>query len=1383
MPNDTSHVPEALTSDEAGHLILTPVRKTRLSKSKQKLRQEAARVLQEVDRVNCYAKNEANSKKFYTLPARRKYKTNSDSPQSSLDRTTRRRDSADLESPGNNPPKKPPRTFVHYSRPEKTRSSIFNIFKKPDKESPQKSNLRRSVSDATNLKSKVQNFYNDNSNTLQTEKDAEDNLYDLKNGKKQLSPIIEDNQANDYFSRSNKESIKLEQKKEDVENLLQIERNRNPKVKQQSITEKLKEYIDDIDTALLSETETRFDNSHNKKLPEIVVIDVDKAEKITKKKERSKLNAVVIGKKIKSLSHKSKKSPVIERNKNHFKINSSEKNTPQSRKVKETIINLQSQSDNRKSTMIHSSQKPADKLPLTRGLTVGTMVKRLSNDKSSCSPPKTNIMVTPTITVQHNNNQPFSYTRGHSPDRNYRSPDEIDSPVIYAHVVCDKRGQNNTPTVKQTVHAVYSNGKKHLPHSDSDEGLGNEENSGFSRKYESEKTVTHFGDNYLSENRYDDEISITPKIKNGRYNNYKEHNKTDYNIFVDSSSRGRGDGMDSKRRESLTEPMESGLNSLKFNSNTSRTDLSARRDLLESRINRRLEEKHVRQSPSCNVNKYVAETKYYRHGSNSPVGYFETYSNEAKTDKNGNRQITESRTRKEISDHERTTYRYKYENEPKSFERQLSDYRSSAENVAHRNDMGDYRYSHSNKYASREVRQKLNKDREHYKSNPEIIQKNYDYDDYHETYHDSLKRDKHEGKTSIPKNRSDKKYFYRADFDRKDRLGDSGIENDFKRDSRENFKTPRNFTKKRDYCNESEDEGFASSLLIASERQHTENNINSRKIKNEYESDRSYREDPYRNNVKIDYRTLREYNYKDNKHEFAPRERSIDDGSHYDPRIDKNFDTERNTLKKVIDKKPPKLEKMSGLEKVKQLFTRDANKKKEKDRNRIAEENFRARYAEQSVSREHLDPGTIKKNVADVKSGHDYSNRRRLSTPSASPTREVPRNLKSEGTHGSWFKSLDRLSRKKSKKDDKEISNEQDIIEKPAPTKSLRFFGDTDVESNDSLRHKSTKTRSSLSNSNHLDQFRNQSTKDSQNIFEKRQSPEFNTTLKSSNHKSLLNISDSNARNSYLAVKPPISPNHRPNKDFQPGKDDRGRRKRNEVSSVESSTEGDSSQQSQRSVVYLHAATVGDIPGPGYLKNGRRASSREELVSNGSSNVKPQMKTLSRSFSVLAPWKPRHNKETYDIDYTQYPKPTKNGKYEQKVSRNSNSRKDSSSTLKKKANETKRTNQSMSTLSKRSRSKENIKKSNEDLSKGSSSTLYKKKGRQSKENIRYTKDKDDKKIFSKSVSVESLGNCRGYKENPRDVSRSVSMPRDAEKTAGWFKMNKKSKKSLSTQRL
>lgn len=216
--------------------------------------------------------------------------------------------------------------------------------------------------------------------------------------------------------------------------------------------------------------------------------------------------------------------------------------------------------------------------------------------------------------------------------------------------------------------------------------------------------------------------------------------------------------------------------------------------------------------------------------------------------------------------------------------------------------------------------------------------------------------------------------------------------------------------------------------------------------------------------------------------------------------------------------------------------------------------------------------------------------------------------------------------------------------------------------------------------------------------------------------------------------------------------------------------------------------SVGDIPGPGYLRNGRRAASREELASNSSSRIQPQVKTLSRSFSVLAPWKPRHYREGMDIDYTQYPKQPKNGKYEQKISRNGTSRKESSSTLKKKAQETRKSNQNMSTLNHSSRSKENLstlKRSKEENSKGSNSTLYKKREHVNKEN-RYNRERDDRKMSSKSMSVEHLGTGRSDKKqqrDPREISRSISMPRDPEKSAGWFKSNKKSKKSGSTQRL
>lgn len=116
-----------------------------------------------------------------------------------------------------------------------------------------------------------------------------------------------------------------------------------------------------------------------------------------------------------------------------------------------------------------------------------------------------------------------------------------------------------------------------------------------------------------------------------------------------------------------------------------------------------------------------------------------------------------------------------------------------------------------------------------------------------------------------------------------------------------------------------------------------------------------------------------------------------------------------------------------------------------------------------------------------------------------------------------------------------------------------------------------------------------------------------------------------------------------------------------------------------------------------------------------------------------------------------------------------------------------------STLNRKPKSKEavssyhTLRRSREELSKGSNSTLYKKKERLPRENSRYNRDKDDKKMSSKSLSVESLGNSLRHSkksgDNNRDISRSISMPRDPEKSAGWFKLSKKSKVSGSMQRL
>jgi len=79
----------------------------------------------------------------------------------------------------------------------------------------------------------------------------------------------------------------------------------------------------------------------------------------------------------------------------------------------------------------------------------------------------------------------------------------------------------------------------------------------------------------------------------------------------------------------------------------------------------------------------------------------------------------------------------------------------------------------------------------------------------------------------------------------------------------------------------------------------------------------------------------------------------------------------------------------------------------------------------------------------------------------------------------------------------------------------------------------------------------------------------------------------------------------------------------------DSSTETDTSaHNSHRSLVYLHEATVGDIPG----WRGRQFSSRTDLSSKGL--MGPEKRVLSRSVSVLAPWTPRTRSARPEIDYS-----------------------------------------------------------------------------------------------------------------------------------------------------
>lgn len=156
---------------------------------------------------------------------------------------------------------------------------------------------------------------------------------------------------------------------------------------------------------------------------------------------------------------------------------------------------------------------------------------------------------------------------------------------------------------------------------------------------------------------------------------------------------------------------------------------------------------------------------------------------------------------------------------------------------------------------------------------------------------------------------------------------------------------------------------------------------------------------------------------------FVYRERSIDDGSHYDPNLDKaNIVKEWKHNKKLTRDFIKSRKKKSGLEKVKDLFKSSKSKT-----NGVDDHEVRSRYREYSPN---LDPPPA--------SAQDISSRRRLSTPTASPvvtsrSKSLPpkgkkmtngsvttstlkrENKESSGQKFNWFASLERLSKKKAR--------------------------------------------------------------------------------------------------------------------------------------------------------------------------------------------------------------------------------------------------------------------------------------------------------------------------------------------------------------------------------
>ncbi|KYN29652.1 hypothetical protein ALC57_00915 [Trachymyrmex cornetzi] len=321
-------------------------------------------------------------------------------------------------------------------------------------------------------------------------------------------------------------------------------------------------------------------------------------------------------------------------------------------------------------SMLHSSRYDLQKR--NGESTIHKMIHRLSNDRSP-PPQLTRTMVSPSPGFGHNNNRPFSYTR----PNDSCSPPPAQTNVIYAQVQPDKK-------------------KAQRSHSDSDEGLGLERKDSSRENSPAEKEYRRTDYSYSSDLRRNNEINtfksryeedrkssspfgkhlggskdfISRTTEVTRRHGFDEIDRRLYDkpekysstVFVDTSGRGRADGMDARRRDSgelSSRQNESGIS-------PKTSELSARRDLLESRIKSRLlADEMFAAKNSANVpvkksseheiiDKPIVPSPVTPNRIASPKRYMDTYITEKRTNSNGEKYIFE----KEIHEDNGKVYGY-----------------------------------------------------------------------------------------------------------------------------------------------------------------------------------------------------------------------------------------------------------------------------------------------------------------------------------------------------------------------------------------------------------------------------------------------------------------------------------------------------------------------------------------------------------------------------------------------------------------------------------------------------------------------------------------------------------------------------------------------------
>ncbi|KAI8122577.1 hypothetical protein CVS40_6606 [Lucilia cuprina] len=1136
-------------------------------------------------------------------------------------------------------------------------------------------------------------------------------------------------------------------------------------------------------------------------------------------RERRKSDAITDREK-----HESGLKELIARSRSQTELDGNVVRNPISENIKEKILTLQAKSQEN----MHSSQLPAQKLPLTKGQTVNGMVKRLSMERFS--PPPTimgpafsyirpnegityaQLELQDDIVPQRSTLTRRDYTQRVSPVREYRSPardyrsasrdiftpereilhnnhhrrSEDQTDFIASHAT----GRNqyspnyNTANGTTTIHIGGSFSPSPWQQlsprnlSDEDEGLGLETRKYYEEELQNKRSKSPAEPPIVPKIR-----SITPPRENG-FHTTERYMSPAREIPINNDDMGyrrarlesriltRKYGDNNTLERNGYYPSRENSHERVLEDEPDNTDYHRRRYLSPEReiVRDSYEPRFHKPEATEILNKYSPErshldiiapsltqiststlpktektsrykhTKYYDDGHGH--GVKEVYERETQFDNEGKPHVRESRHRERLDSFTGKPIR---EASPLMERHVLTDYEPQMLK------------SLESQFTSTDQ----------YRSSPENMKRYENLErgltarqSSEDRWHSSLKRDK----------------LQQRSFDK----GDSGIENDFRKESFNGDIVTR--WRKRTIA----DDIKSCENFLKKERRHCEHQRCGKRKEN-----------------------------------YIYRERSIDDGSHFDPHLDKYPTTTTSSTSATLRRRDQhsqtaahsrpedsatlkRNKKLGGFEKVKQLFgagtvvandkkdverksmssstsssagTQQTIKSKDKDKYMVKEEEMRSRYREYN-SGNGVGSNNNKNNSKSIGVGTqtthhtstttttilqndnmrepkaiDISMRRRLSTPKASPlllkrtssdkNRKESPLAKPEKT--SWFKSLDRRAKSKSKEklntpttaetsSLKRTKNSKHSTAQPQqPTKNLRFFGDTDLDSNPPTISKGTtnnKSRPLLNAALTRSQKYSQSAYNLDRIRgDSPQRQDYRHTLaggtkntnvsSSSRHKStsmhnldnqgndeidfrkrrhysrsreLDDISESGSETEDQQKRPngglmasrtlsrdrldrtqrydentyrrsndrPTSstPNggdtssgtqHQPRRTqpylMGPPKPARSAerramsysRERDRFPAESSGTEGESSLHSQRSVVYLHATTVGAIPQPYHLR--RRSISRDDLRSNKTQTktqpIQPMTRTVSRSVSMLAPWKPKLISEGYEINYSQ----------------------------------------------------------------------------------------------------------------------------------------------------